>query len=123
GSEGKAVEEKRREGSPLRSSSSKDSPGSSDRSKKQELPEPPKTPTTPTTPTTLKFTSFPPTPVTTDSVRTKCRELLLAALQTDGETDLTKMAAIISTFQSCISAFRKYSHPLTFSTFCCCVAA
>uniref|UniRef100_A0A4W5JGD3 Transcription elongation factor A (SII), 2 n=1 Tax=Hucho hucho TaxID=62062 RepID=A0A4W5JGD3_9TELE len=108
GAEGKAVEEKRREGSPL--------------SKKQQLPEPPKTPTTPTTPTTLKFTSFPPTPVTTDSVRTKCRELLVAALQTDGETDPTKMAAIISTFQSCIgsySAFRKYSHPLTFSTFCC----
>ncbi|CAB1330397.1 unnamed protein product, partial [Coregonus sp. 'balchen'] len=77
-----AVEEgKKREGSPLRSSTSKDSPGSSDRSKKQQLLEPPKTPTSPTTP---KFTSFPPTPVTTDSVRTKCRELLVTALQTDG---------------------------------------
>uniref|UniRef100_A0A673X0W6 Transcription elongation factor n=1 Tax=Salmo trutta TaxID=8032 RepID=A0A673X0W6_SALTR len=88
GAEGKAAEEKRREGSPLRSSTSKDSPGSSDQSRK--LPEPPTTPTTPTTP---KFTSFPPAPVTTDSVRTKCRELLVAALQTDGETDSTKMAA------------------------------
>uniref|UniRef100_A0A8K9X5I4 Transcription elongation factor n=1 Tax=Oncorhynchus mykiss TaxID=8022 RepID=A0A8K9X5I4_ONCMY len=101
GSEGKAVEEKRREGSPLRSSSSKDSPGSSD-----QLPEPPKTPTTPTTPTTLKFTSFPPTPVTTDSVRTKCRELLVAALQTDGETDPTKMAEFKSTDQKYKSRLR-----------------
>ncbi|KAF3860814.1 hypothetical protein F7725_001069, partial [Dissostichus mawsoni] len=29
--------------------------------------------------------SFPPPPVTTDSVRNKCRELLVAALQTDGD--------------------------------------
>uniref|UniRef100_A0A8C7VHD6 Transcription elongation factor n=1 Tax=Oncorhynchus mykiss TaxID=8022 RepID=A0A8C7VHD6_ONCMY len=83
GAEGKAAEEKRREGSPLRSSTSKDSPGSSDQSKK--LPEPPTTPTTPTTPTSPKFTSFPAAPVTTDSVRTKCRELLVAALQTDDD--------------------------------------
>uniref|UniRef100_A0AAY4DTS9 Transcription elongation factor n=1 Tax=Denticeps clupeoides TaxID=299321 RepID=A0AAY4DTS9_9TELE len=75
GSEGKS-EERKRSASPLQSSSSKESPGSSDRSKK---PETPKTPTTPTTP---KFTSFPPAPVTTDSVRTKCRELLVTALQT-----------------------------------------
>lgn len=78
GAEGKS-EEKKKVGSPLQSSSSKDSPGSSDTSNK---PETPKTPTTPVTP---KFTSFPPTPVTTDSVRTKCRELLVAALQTDGD--------------------------------------
>ncbi|XP_036389358.1 transcription elongation factor A protein 2 isoform X1 [Megalops cyprinoides] len=75
--------EKKKDCSPL-TSSSKDSPGSSDLSsgKKQETP---KTPTTPTTPTTPKFTSFPPAPVTTDSVRTKCRELLVAALQTDDD--------------------------------------
>uniref|UniRef100_A0A3Q3WGP7 Transcription elongation factor n=1 Tax=Mola mola TaxID=94237 RepID=A0A3Q3WGP7_MOLML len=32
-----------------------------------------------------QVTSFPPAPVTADSVRNKCRELLVAALQTDGE--------------------------------------
>ncbi|KAJ8017266.1 hypothetical protein DPEC_G00016030 [Dallia pectoralis] len=80
-----SAEAKKREGSPLRPSMSTDSPGSSDRSKKQPLPETPKTPTTPTTPTAPKFSSFPPAPVTTDSVRTKCRELLEAALQTDGD--------------------------------------
>ncbi|XP_066527488.1 transcription elongation factor A protein 2 isoform X2 [Hoplias malabaricus] len=78
GSESKS-EEKKKGGLSLQSSSSKDSPGSSDSSKK---PETPKTPTTPTTP---KFTSFPPVPVTTDSVRTKCRELLVSALQTDDD--------------------------------------
>uniref|UniRef100_A0A673XUF3 Transcription elongation factor n=1 Tax=Salmo trutta TaxID=8032 RepID=A0A673XUF3_SALTR len=91
GAEGKAVEEKRREGSPLRSSTSKDSPGSSDRS---PIPE------------VVPFTSFPPTPVTTDSVRTKCRELLVAALQTDGETDPTKMAEFKSTDQKYKSRLR-----------------
>ncbi|KAG9269494.1 transcription elongation factor A protein 2 isoform X1 [Astyanax mexicanus] len=86
GAEGKS-EEKNKGGPSLQSStsssttSSKDSPGSSDSKK----PETPKTPTTPTTPTTPKFTSFPPVPVTTDSVRTKCRELLVAALQTDDD--------------------------------------
>ncbi|XP_077070416.1 transcription elongation factor A protein 2 isoform X1 [Siphateles boraxobius] len=78
GSEAKS-EEKKKGGSPLQSSSSKDCPGSSDTSNKQETPK------TPTTPVTPKFTSFPPAPVTTDSVRTKCRELLVAALQTDGD--------------------------------------
>ncbi|KAG1962128.1 transcription elongation factor A protein 2 [Pimephales promelas] len=78
GSEAKS-EEKKKGGSPLQSSSSKDCPGSSDSSGKQETPK------TPTTPVTPKFTSFPPAPVTTDSVRTKCRELLVAALQTDGD--------------------------------------
>ncbi|CAM4681331.1 unnamed protein product [Leuciscus chuanchicus] len=78
GSEAKS-EEKKKVGSPLQSSSSKDCPGSSDSSNKQETPK------TPTTPGTPKFTSFPPAPVTTDSVRTKCRELLVAALQTDGD--------------------------------------
>lgn len=49
-------------------------------------PSAPTTPTSPTTPTLPpRVTSFPPPPVTTDSVRNKCRELLVAALQTDGE--------------------------------------
>ncbi|NP_957280.2 transcription elongation factor A protein 2 isoform X1 [Danio rerio] len=95
GSEGKP-EEKKGE-SPLQSSSSKDCPGSSDTSNK---PETPKTPTTPVTP---KFTMFPPAPVTTDSVRTKCRELLVAALQTDGDhqtigADCEHMAAQIEDY-------------------------
>ncbi|KAM5126041.1 transcription elongation factor A protein 2-like, partial [Mantella aurantiaca] len=38
---------------------------------------------TPKTPTTPKMSRFPPLPVTSDSVRTKCREMLSAALQTD----------------------------------------
>ncbi|XP_020670056.2 transcription elongation factor A protein 2 [Pogona vitticeps] len=41
--------------------------------------DPPKTPTTP------KITTFPPMPVTCDTVRTKCREMLTSALQTDGD--------------------------------------
>ncbi|KAJ0064697.1 hypothetical protein NL108_011906, partial [Boleophthalmus pectinirostris] len=32
-----------------------------------------------------RMTSFPPAPVTSDSVRNKCRELLVSALQTDGQ--------------------------------------
>ncbi|KAM4691494.1 transcription elongation factor A protein 2 isoform 2-T2 [Rhinophrynus dorsalis] len=39
----------------------------------------------PKTPVTPKMTRFPPLPVTSDSVRTKCREMLTAALQTDGD--------------------------------------
>ncbi|KAK3547539.1 hypothetical protein QTP86_024470 [Hemibagrus guttatus] len=81
GSEGKS-EEKKKIPPPLQSSSLKDRPGSSDFSKK---PETPKSPTTSTTPTTPKMTSFPPPPVTTDSVRNKCRELLVSALQTDDD--------------------------------------
>ncbi|CAI9582539.1 unnamed protein product [Staurois parvus] len=44
-----------------------------------------KKPESPKTPTTPKMTRFPPLPVTSDSVRTKCREMLTAALQTDGD--------------------------------------
>nr|XP_046220645.1 transcription elongation factor A protein 2-like [Oncorhynchus gorbuscha] len=117
GAEGKAAEEKRREGSPLRSSTSKDSPGSSDQSKK--LPEPPTTPTTPTTPTSPKFTSFPQAPVTTDSVRTKCRELLVAALQTDDDhktigADTDNLAAQIEDciYQEFKSTDQKYKSRL-----------
>lgn len=40
-------------------------------------------PSTPTLP--ARVTTFPPPAVTTDSVRNKCRELLVVALQTDGE--------------------------------------
>ncbi|XP_078144451.1 transcription elongation factor A protein 2 isoform X2 [Centroberyx gerrardi] len=87
GSEGKGEEkEKKKEGSPVRSSStSKDSGSSEKSSKKPESPPTPPTPTTPTTPTLPRVTSFPPAPVTTDNVRTKCRELLVAALQTDDD--------------------------------------
>uniref|UniRef100_A0A8C5N6B9 Transcription elongation factor A protein 2-like n=1 Tax=Gouania willdenowi TaxID=441366 RepID=A0A8C5N6B9_GOUWI len=46
---------------------------------------PPLTPLTPTPPPPLRVTSFPPAPVTTDNVRNKCRELLVAALQTDSK--------------------------------------
>uniref|UniRef100_A0ACB8F749 Uncharacterized protein n=1 Tax=Sphaerodactylus townsendi TaxID=933632 RepID=A0ACB8F749_9SAUR len=41
--------------------------------------DPPKTPTTP------KITTFPPVPVTCDTVRNKCREMLTSALQTDND--------------------------------------
>ncbi|XP_071391971.1 transcription elongation factor A protein 2 [Centroberyx affinis] len=88
GSEGKGEEkEKKKEGSPVRSSSTSKDSGSSEKSssKKPESPPTPPTPTTPTTPTLPRVTSFPPAPVTTDNVRTKCRELLVAALQTDDD--------------------------------------
>ncbi|XP_051789261.1 transcription elongation factor A protein 2 isoform X2 [Erpetoichthys calabaricus] len=68
------VEEKKKESSGL-PSPTKDNPETSDQSKVQA----PKTPTTP------KITTFPPPPVTTDNVRNKCRELLMTALQTDGD--------------------------------------
>ncbi|XP_076596200.1 transcription elongation factor A protein 2 isoform X2 [Chaetodon auriga] len=67
--------EKKKDGSPERSSSTSKDSGSSEKSKES--------PTTPTLPP--RVTSFPPAPVTTDSVRTKCRELLVAALQTDDD--------------------------------------
>ncbi|XP_071333584.1 transcription elongation factor A protein 2 isoform X2 [Trachinotus anak] len=85
GSEGKSEErEKKKEGSPVRSSSTSKDCGSSEKSKKSgETPTTPTSPTTPTLPS--RVTSFPPAPVTTDSVRNKCRELLVAALQTDDD--------------------------------------
>ncbi|XP_072412857.1 transcription elongation factor A protein 2-like isoform X4 [Chiloscyllium punctatum] len=54
----------------------------------------------PRTPTTPKMTTFPPVPVTSDTVRNKCREMLSAALQTDNDyvaigTDCDHMAAQI----------------------------
>ncbi|XP_067856555.1 transcription elongation factor A protein 1-like isoform X3 [Heptranchias perlo] len=64
------------------STSSKNSSDSTEQSssKRQE----------PRTPTTPKMTTFPPIPVTSDTVRNKCRELMSAALQTDkmGNTDM-----------------------------------
>ncbi|XP_042372831.1 transcription elongation factor A protein 2-like, partial [Plectropomus leopardus] len=78
GSEGKS-EEKKKEASPVRSSSTSKDSGSSEKSKKSG--DAPTTPTTPTSLTTAtlppRVTSFPPPPVTTDSVRNKCRELLV----------------------------------------------
>ncbi|GAA6104217.1 transcription elongation factor A protein 2 isoform X1 [Tachysurus ichikawai] len=116
GSEGK-TEEKKKVPPPLQSSSSKDRPGSSDFSKRPETPKTPTTSTTPTTPTTPKMTSFPPPPVTTDSVRNKCRELLVSALQTDDDyktigADCEALAAEIEDYillfsQSYLGAFFK----------------
>ncbi|AWP10033.1 putative transcription elongation factor A protein 2-like [Scophthalmus maximus] len=86
GSEGKSEEkEKKKEGSPVRSSSTSKDSGSSEKSSKksEETPDSPTSPTPPTLP--AQVTSFPPAPVTTDSVRNKCRELLVAALQTDDD--------------------------------------
>ncbi|KAM3839437.1 transcription elongation factor A protein 2 [Vipera latastei] len=37
------------------------------------------------TPTTPKITTFPPVPITCDTVRSKCREMLTSALQTDND--------------------------------------
>ncbi|NXG68900.1 TCEA2 protein, partial [Baryphthengus martii] len=62
----------------LPTSSSKETSNSRDQSSNKRQ-EPPKTPTTP------KITTFPPAPVTCDAVRNKCREMLTAALQADGE--------------------------------------
>ncbi|XP_030277844.1 transcription elongation factor A protein 2 isoform X1 [Sparus aurata] len=93
-------EEKKKDGSPVRSSSTSKDSGSSEKSSKKSgesettpttptTPTSPSAPTTPTSPTTPtlppRVTSFPPPPVTTDSVRNKCRELLVAALQTDDD--------------------------------------
>uniref|UniRef100_A0A3Q0R7R5 Transcription elongation factor n=1 Tax=Amphilophus citrinellus TaxID=61819 RepID=A0A3Q0R7R5_AMPCI len=77
-------EEKKKDGSPLRSSSTSKDSGSSEKSSKSSGGTP-STPTSPTTPIFPQVTSFPPAPITTDSVRNKCRELLVAALQTDDD--------------------------------------
>ncbi|KAM9683045.1 transcription elongation factor A protein 2 isoform 2-T2 [Dama dama] len=65
----------RRRGGSLPTSSSKEASEAQDPSRKR--PELPRTPSTP------RITTFPPVPVTCDAVRTKCREMLTAALQTD----------------------------------------
>uniref|UniRef100_A0A665VNL4 Transcription elongation factor A (SII), 2 n=1 Tax=Echeneis naucrates TaxID=173247 RepID=A0A665VNL4_ECHNA len=72
GSEGKSEEEKKKkDGSPL------------SMKKSGEIPTTPTSPNAPALPS--QVTSFPPAPVTADSVRNKCRELLVAALQTDDD--------------------------------------
>ncbi|XDA82401.1 hypothetical protein R6Z07F_012318 [Ovis aries] len=65
----------RRRGGSLPTSSSKEASEAQDPSRKR--PELPRMPSTP------RITTFPPVPVTCDAVRTKCREMLTAALQTD----------------------------------------
>ncbi|XP_077191993.1 transcription elongation factor A protein 2 isoform X1 [Paroedura picta] len=90
-SEEKSDEKKRN--SSLPTSSSKESGDSRD----QRRQDPPKTPTTP------KITTFPPVPVTCDTVRNKCREMLTSALQTDNDhvaigADCEHLAAQIEEF-------------------------
>lgn len=75
-------EEKKKEGSPLGSSSASDA-APSKKSKKPE--ETPNTSPTPASAPPTRITSFPPAPVTSDSVRNKCRELLVSALQADDD--------------------------------------
>ncbi|XP_040048958.2 transcription elongation factor A protein 2 isoform X2 [Gasterosteus aculeatus] len=88
--------EKKREGSPVRSSSASKDSGNSEKSMKSgeslstpTSPSVPTAPTAPPSPTTSTppppMASFPPAPVTTHGVRNKCRELLVAALQTDDD--------------------------------------
>ncbi|XP_078092746.1 transcription elongation factor A protein 2-like isoform X4 [Mustelus asterias] len=71
----------------------------------------------PRTPTTPKMTTFPPIPVTSDTVRNKCREMLSAALQTDNDyvaigTDCDHMAAQIEeiVFQEMGNTDMKYKN-------------
>ncbi|XP_072223033.1 transcription elongation factor A protein 2 [Leuresthes tenuis] len=120
GSEGKSEEKK--EGSPMRSSSTPKDSFSSDKNSERSG-DAPLTPTTPTTPNTAalppQVTSFPPAPVTTDSVRNKSRELLLAALQTGDdykttEVDCEHLAAQIEEqiFQEFKSTDMKYKSRL-----------
>ncbi|XP_050927409.1 transcription elongation factor A protein 2 [Lates calcarifer] len=122
GSEGKSEEKEKkkeeRSSSPVRSSSTSKDSGSSEKSKKSgETPTTPTSPTTPTLPS--RVTSFPPAPVTTDSVRNKCRELLVAALQTDDDhktigVDCEHLAAQIEEqiFQEFKSTDMKYKSRL-----------
>ncbi|XP_054835926.1 transcription elongation factor A protein 2 [Eublepharis macularius] len=91
-----ASEEKndeKKKNSSLPTSSSKESGDSRD----QRRQDPPKTLTTP------KITTFPPVPVTCDTVRNKCREMLTSALQTDNDyvaigADCEQLAAQIEEF-------------------------
>ncbi|XP_054593966.1 transcription elongation factor A protein 2 isoform X2 [Nothobranchius furzeri] len=115
GAEGK-LEEKRREDSPVRSSSTSKDLGSNEKSSKMSDVIP-TTPTTPTLP--LRVTSFPSAPVTTDSVRNKSRELLVAALQTGDDhkaigVDCENLAAQIEEqiFQEFKSTDMKYKSRL-----------
>jgi len=73
-SDAKAREQRR--GGPLPTSSSKEAPEAKD-PRCRKRPELPRMPSAP------RITTFPPVPVTCDAVRSKCREMLTAALQTD----------------------------------------
>lgn len=65
--------------------------------KAEESPDSPSpSPSTPTIPFVPRVTSFPPAPVTTDTVRNKCRELLVVALQTDGEEMILLLLFLMS---------------------------
>ncbi|XP_033825576.1 transcription elongation factor A protein 2 [Periophthalmus magnuspinnatus] len=73
----KKSEEKEMKAEPLVRSSSTSKDAGHEKSHNAEEPQMPSP--------SSRMTSFPPAPVTTDSVRNKCRELLVAALQTDGD--------------------------------------
>ncbi|XP_068452791.1 transcription elongation factor A protein 2 isoform X2 [Clinocottus analis] len=94
GAEAKSDErEKKKDGSPARSPSTSKDAGNAEKSKKSgESPPSPSSTSKPSTPASPApsappplVSSFPPAPVTTHSVRNKCRELLVAALQTDDD--------------------------------------
>nr|CAI9713143.1 unnamed protein product [Rangifer tarandus platyrhynchus] len=93
----------RRRGGSLPTSSSKEASEAQDPSHKR--PELPRTPSTP------RITTFPPVPVTCDAVRTKCREMLTAALQTDHDhvaigADCECLAGQIEEYILCMGAGR-----------------
>ncbi|XP_055022422.1 transcription elongation factor A protein 2 [Boleophthalmus pectinirostris] len=73
----KKSEEKEMKPEPLVRSSSTCKDSGHEKSHKAEEPQTPSA--------SSRMTSFPPAPVTSDSVRNKCRELLVSALQTDGD--------------------------------------
>lgn len=54
--------------------------------------EPPGAPTSPGLPPPVP--SFPPAPIATGNVRNKCRELLVAALQTGGEQTIRRLTGL-----------------------------
>uniref|UniRef100_H3D194 Transcription elongation factor n=1 Tax=Tetraodon nigroviridis TaxID=99883 RepID=H3D194_TETNG len=78
----KGSEEKKKDGSPVRTSSTSKDSGSSEKSTKTS-DESSVGPTCPSLPQPVP--AFPPAPITTGNVRNKCRELLVAALQTGGD--------------------------------------
>ncbi|XP_069506941.1 transcription elongation factor A protein 2 isoform X2 [Ambystoma mexicanum] len=105
GSEEKGEDKKKSDPPPTSSMASGDSKLHSP-NRKQEAPKTPPTP---------KITTFPQIPVTSDSVRNKCREMLVAALQIDNDyiaigTDCEHLAAQIEDciFQEIKIADQKY---------------
>uniref|UniRef100_A0A2K5CQS1 Transcription elongation factor A2 n=1 Tax=Aotus nancymaae TaxID=37293 RepID=A0A2K5CQS1_AOTNA len=68
-----------------------------------------KRPELPRAPSTPRITTFPPVPVTCDAVRSKCREMLTAALQTDHDhvatgADCKRLSAQIEEYILCAGA-------------------